>query len=626
MRAAAAGGGGVGGGRRLTHVQDVLYLIATIAVALLAKEAVRLAFAASGGAMTALAELVCAAAVMCLVCMVGASRKVHRGFSFEWLCFEAVLVFAGMLLGHLIGEVCLYWQAGLSIAQEDVGAWMEEFSVRIGPMLAVSAGWLLGSLPAWVDRPPWAPLAGLAAAFVLCIASLGGALVFGSGVLGVTLFGLVLALASWTPASCAQRLCRAIENAVRGNAKDPAGNRPVDGRVGSTLRKRGAHGFSESRSSRLRADRPPTGSTAFFLLCGASALTVVLFAALAGVAAAFGWRLRALAFNIALGVIAVALLYASLFLVRETWYVRPRATDALRKAIPCTIALLAAFVAIGAVQGRESSERVLPDGMLRIESPLFLGGMQVSYAQPVGPLFRIPLESYREPLPENEAVVEDEVDEETRAMLAQRQSGSSYHTSGRIVDIDVEAHSIVLEVTESTDDVERGSQVTVDCGYVRHADKALEELAVGESVQIRSVMARGVEGTIVAEKLFVQDPSLYEPEQGEPGAVGESVEQAFEETGCVYRVVGTVTSAVGDAPFSFRVDDGAGVLEEGATYRVAQRDDTRRLYGMKGLQWGMDGVVVGFAELPGDDGILYAGVIVGNDDTSSDYWENMPPA
>ena len=86
---------------------------------------------------------------------------------------------------------------------------------------------------------------------------------------------------------------------------------------------------------------------------------------------------------------------------------------------------------------------------------------------------------------------------------------------------------------------------------------------------------------------------------------------------------GTVTSAVEENGFSFRVDDGGGVHRErhGAARVTAFVE--RRLYGMKGLQWGMDGVIVGFSDLPAE-GVLRAKVIVGNDDTSSDYWENMP--
>ena len=49
----------------------------------------------------------------------------------------------------------------------------------------------------------------------------------------------------------------------------------------------------------------------------------------------------------------------------------------------------------------------------------------------------------------------------------------------------------------------------------------------------------------------------------------------------------------------------------------------RRSHGMKGLQRGMGGAVIGFFDLPAE-GVLRAKVIVGNDDTSSDYWENMP--
>ena len=37
----------------------------------------------------------------------------------------------------------------------------------------------------------------------------------------------------------------------------------------------------------------------------------------------------------------------------------------------------------------------------------------------------------------------------------------------------------------------------------------------------------------------------------------------------------------------------------------------------------MDGVIVGFSDLSAE-GVLRAKVIVGNDDTSSDYWESMP--
>ena len=116
------------------------------------------------------------------------------------------------------------------------------------------------------------------------------------------------------------------------------------------------------------------------------------------------------------------------------------------------------------------------------------------------------------------------------------------------------------------------------------------------------------------------------PEEEVAAEALAETEAAFEETGSVYRVTGTVTSSIDDGSFSFRVDDGEGVLEDGSTYRVEQTKQTRRLFGMKGLQWGMDGVVVGFASPPDDDGVLHAGVIIGNDDTSSDYWESMPPA
>lgn len=118
-------------------------------------------------------------------------------------------------------------------------------------------------------------------------------------------------------------------------------------------------------------------------------------------------------------------------------------------------------------------------------------------------------------------------------------------------------------------------------------------------------------------------PSVEAPRSEEEQAAEAlaETEAAFEETGSAYRVTGTVTSQIGDGGFSFRVDDGQGVLQDGATYQVRERADVRRLFGMKGLQWGMDGVVVGFSELPTDN-VLLAGVIVGNDDTSSAYWES----
>ena len=67
------------------------------------------------------------------------------------------------------------------------------------------------------------------------------------------------------------------------------------------------------------------------------------------------------------------------------------------------------------------------------------------------------------------------------------------------------------------------------------------------------------------------------------------------------------------------------IVENGTELHVSEAFVERRLYGMKGLQWGMDGVVIGFSDLPAE-GVLRAKVIVGNDDTSSDYWENMPAA
>lgn len=350
---------------------------------------------------------------MRIVCMAVASRKMHRGFSFERHCPETVLVFVVMLAGCLIDEVRSYWQAGLPVAEEDVEAWTEGLSLQAGSMLAVSAAWLLNGLPAWVDRSPWVPLAVVLTAFVLCVVGLDGALSFGGGILGVALLGLVLTLVSRMPASCVQWVCQSIEKAVCGDAKEPADRHSADELAESASRKHGLHEVGESGNSRPRVARRATSLPALFLLCGASAVAVVLFVALAGVAV-FGWSLRALAFDVVLGVLSLVLHSVFLLLVCEAWYVDQRARGALCTAVLWMVALPASFVAIGAVQGSRPSERVLVDGALRTELPLFLGGMQVAFAQPVGALFGIPLESYQEPLPANESLAEEEVDEEAR--------------------------------------------------------------------------------------------------------------------------------------------------------------------------------------------------------------------
>lgn len=129
--------------------------------------------------------------------------------------------------------------------------------------------------------------------------------------------------------------------------------------------------------------------------------------------------------------------------------------------------------------------------------------------------------------------------------------------------------------------------------------------------------------TSVPEVVNPEDSEAPRSEEEQAAEALAETEAAFEETGSIYRVTGTVTSQINSntGSFSFRVDDGAGVLENGRTYQVQEIEDVRRLYGMKGLQWGMDGVVIGFAEIP-PNSVLYAGVIIGNDDTSSAYWEN----
>ena len=165
-----------------------------------------------------------------------------------------------------------------------------------------------------------------------------------------------------------------------------------------------------------------------------------------------------------------------------------------------------------------------------------------------------------------------------------------------------------------------GDQVVVGCASADHFDVPFEELAVGESVQIVSTQGPA-DGVIVAQDVYVEISQYYRRD----GVPERTLDDILASYGCAYRVTGTVTSAVEEGGFSFRVDEGAGVVEDGTELRVSTEFVERRLYGMKGLQWGMDGVTIGFSDMPAG-GALNAKVIVGNDDTSSDYWEGMPPA
>ena len=204
--------------------------------------------------------------------------------------------------------------------------------------------------------------------------------------------------------------------------------------------------------------------------------------------------------------------------------------------------------------------------------------------------------------------------------LPREQSGHSYHTTGTIASIDEEAQTLELAVTDSTEYLAVGERVTVECAMAEHFDVPFDELAVGETVQIRSTEACA-DRVIVAQKVFVEISEYYRSE----GGPERSLDDILASYDCPYAITGTVTSAVGEGGFSFRVDDGGGFVENGTELHVSEAFVERRLYGMKGLQWGMDGVIIGFSDLPAE-GVLRAKVIVGNDDTSSDYWENMPAA
>ena len=67
---------------------------------------------------------------------------------------------------------------------------------------------------------------------------------------------------------------------------------------------------------------------------------------------------------------------------------------------------------------------------------------------------------------------------------------------------------------------------------------------------------------------------------------GENARRHPASYDCGYTVSGTVTSAVEENGFPFRVDDGGGFIENGTELRVSTAFVERRLYGMKGLRGG----------------------------------------
>ena len=219
-------------------------------------------------------------------------------------------------------------------------------------------------------------------------------------------------------------------------------------------------------------------------------------------------------------------------------------------------------------------ETVLDDGRIEVtKKPFLFGASTFEYATPEGPLFMRMLPDAREA-----AVPEDDAASDPGRMR------SSYLVSGAIVSLDAEARTLVLAVTNSTEYLEPGTEVDVECASAEHFDVPFEELAVGESVQI--VSEQGLSrGTFVAQDVYVEISEYYRQEDG-PARTLDDILASYD---CPYAITGTVTSAVGEGGFSFRVDDGGGFIENGTELRVSEAFVERRLYGMKGLQWGMDG-------------------------------------
>ena len=341
---------------------------------------------------------------------------------------------------------------------------------------------------------------------------------------------------------------------------------------------------------------------------GVSVCALAFFFVCQKQAAAQGLELRNIVYDIPTACVLVTCFVAIPFVLVGTLRGSGKDYRLAGYAALCAIVLLPVML-LSTFRLESPEETDLGGGAIEVVTPEWFDTPRVEYATSEGPLFMRMLSNARLSSTSDEG-----------QPLPPVRSGYSYHNTGNIVSIDHEALVLVLAITQSTEDIATGTQVSVDCASTEHFDVPFDELAVGDSVQIRSTEAH-TDGAIVAQKVFGPARDLVPEQQGR--VEEETLDDILASYGCGYTATGTVTSAVEESGFSFRVDDGGGFIENGTELRVSTAFVERRLYGMKGLQWGMDGVIVGFSDLPAE-GVLRAKVIVGNDDTSSDYWENMP--
>lgn len=485
------------------------------------------------------------------------------------------------LIGHYSNPLSWVWDHVIFMLYSSLG-------------FVLPAAWALGSSERWVRRS-WGWVAGeavfVAAAGVL-VAS--GVLNLAYSLAGFIVQGLLFVAAALAAAAVVQRLvCELVRRSREG--RDPA-----------------------PRPAAPPAERPRPASrwnlraaciAVLVVSAGISALALAFFFACRGQAAAQGLELRRVVYDVPTICVFLTCFVAIPFAAIGAAAGPSKDYRVAGCAALCALVLLPTAL-FSTVRLAPPEETELDDGRIEVtKKPFLFGASTFEYATPEGPLFMRMLPDAREA-----AVPEDDAASDSGTMR------SSYLVSGAIVSLDAEARTLVLAVTNSTEYLEPGTEVDVECASAEHFDVPFEKLAVGESVQI--VSEQGLSrGTFVAQDVYVEISEYYRQEDG-PARTLDDILASYD---CPYAITGTVTSAVGEGGFSFRVDDGGGFIENGTELRVSEAFVERRLYGMKGLQWGMDGVVIGFSDLPAE-GVLRAKVIVGNDDTSSDYWENMPAA
>ena len=539
-------------------------------------------------------ELFAFVAAMSAVLMLWAAFKPSRGPA-RSVALEALVVFATMMFVQM-GSDFLRSPSMFGYSSPLVWLWTYPiFMLFSGLGLALPAAWALGSSERWARRS-WGWVAG-EAIFVLLAGALAsaGMLDLSSSLVGFAIQGLVFVATALAAAGAVQRLICELVWRSRGERADDPSSPPA---ARPTTR-------PAVRSDAAPRSKPHTACIVVLVVsAGISVAALAFFFACRGQAAAQGLELRRVVYDVPTICVFLTCFVAIPFAAIGAAAGPSKDYRVAGCAALCALVLLPTAL-FSTVRLAPPEETELDDGRIEVVTPVWLDKPRVRYAIPGGLFFMRMLPDV------SEAAVP-----EAEEPLPREQSGYSYHTTGTVASIDAEAQTLELAVTDSTEDLATGERVTVECATAEHFDVPFDELEVGTSVQIRSTEACA-DGVIVAQKVFGPLASSVSDQ-----VISDSLDDILASYDCPYAITGTVASAVGEGGFSFRVDDGGGFIENGTELRVSEAFVERRLYGMKGLQWGMDGVVIGFSDLPAE-GVLRAKVIVGNDDTSSDYWENM---